>query len=161
MALMLGAFVMVGITPGPGMLIDHLDLSLTLLMCIFLANIMAGGLCFLFGPQLLKCIAVHPTYLLCVVLVCVVAGALAAKEGVLSLLVIAIFGILGFLMKRFGYSRAGLILGFVLGEPFEYYFFHSIMLHGSFFFFRPISLILIGICIAFIASELRKGAKKT
>lgn len=161
MALILGAFVMVGITPGPGMLTEHLDLSLTLLISIFFANIMAGGLCFLFAPQLLKCTTVHPTYLLCVVLVCVVAGALAAKEGVLTLLVLAIFGILGFLMKRFGYSRAALILGFVLGEPFEYYFFHSIMLHGSFFFLRPISLILIAICIAFIASELRKGAKKT
>lgn len=160
MALMLGAFVMVGITPGPGMLTEHLDLSLTLLISIFFANIMAGSLCFLFGPQLLKCITVHPKYLLCVVLACVVAGALAAKEGALTLLVVPFFGILGFLMKRFGYSRAALILGFVLGEPFEHYFFHSIMLHGAFFFTRPISLALIAICIAFIASELRKGAKK-
>jgi TctA family transporter len=158
MALMLGAFVMVGITPGPGMLTDHLDLSLTLLITIFFANILAGGLCFLFAPQLLKCTTVHPTYLLCVVLVCVVAGAFAAKEGVLT------FSYLGFRDTWVPYEdirllQGGTHSGLCFGEPFEYYFFIPSCCTDptSSEAYQPDSDRYF---IAFIAAELRKGAKR-
>ena len=65
------------------------------------------------------------------------------------LLVVAIvFGILGFLMKKFGYSRESFLLGLVLGELFEFYLTRSLKIFGPTFFMTPTSL---GVLVCIIA----------
>ena len=67
------------------------------------------------------------------------------------------FGLLGLAMRRYGYSRPALLLGFVLGGLFESYSLLSIKIYGPLFILRPIPLtILIIIIILLNYSHLKK-----
>jgi len=81
------------------------------------------------------------------ILIVALAGVYVATLSTLNFIVALAFGLLGLVMKRFGYSRPALILGFVLGDLFENYSLLSIKMYGPLFFIRPISLTLFAIMI--------------
>jgi putative tricarboxylic transport membrane protein len=143
MALLLAAFLMVGITPGPSMMIDHLPLALTLLLGIALANVIGGIICLFAAPQLVRVASVHFDFLFPVILVAVLIGAYVATLSPLNFIVVLVSGLLGLVMRRHGYSRPALILGFILGGLLENYALLSIKIYGPIFLFRPIPLTLL------------------
>jgi putative tricarboxylic transport membrane protein len=147
MALLLAAFLMVGVTPGPGMMISHLPLALTLLLGIALANIIGGALCFLAAPQLVRVASVHLDFLFPAILMAVAIGVYVANLSPMDFVTLLVFGLLGLAMKRYGYSRPALLLGFILGGLFENYSLLSIKLYGPLFFLRPIPMSLLMIMI--------------
>jgi putative tricarboxylic transport membrane protein len=147
MALLLAAFLMVGVTPGPGMMIDHLPLALTLLLGIALANIIGGVICFLAAPQLVRVASVHLDFLFPAILMAVAIGVYVATLSPMDFITLLVFGLLGLAMRKFGYSRPALLLGFILGGLFENYSLLSIKLYGPLFFLRPIPLALLVITI--------------
>ncbi|MFH0913904.1 MAG: tripartite tricarboxylate transporter permease [Chloroflexota bacterium] len=143
MALLLGAITMLGLAPGPEMLTKHLDLSLTLLWAIGIAAVFGAIICLIAAPHLSKVAFIPGRVLVPLVLVLAFTGSFAYHKSIEDVLVMVIFGALGFLMKRFEFNRAGLLLGFVLGSIFEKYLFLALKTGGPFFFVRPISLGLI------------------
>jgi putative tricarboxylic transport membrane protein len=147
MALFLAAFLIVGVEPGPAMMVEHLPLALTLLLGIALANIIGGIICFFTAPQLVRVASVHLDFLFPGILIAVLVGVYVATLSPMNFIVALAFGILGLVMKRYGYSRPALILGFVLGGLFENYSLLSIKIYGPLFFARPIPLTLIAIMI--------------
>lgn len=153
MAIFLGAFLMVGITPGPSMLKDHLDLSFLLLIGIAVGNIFSLGLCFLFARWTTRIANVHADYLMPFVVAITFVGTYTAEEEFLDLLVLLLASVLGYAMMKFKYSRPALILGFILGRLAEKYFFISLSAFGSFFFLSPLSLVLIFITILLLCSQ--------
>ena len=66
---------------------------------------------------------------------------------VISVTLIIAFGLLGLVMKKYGYSRPALLLGFVLGGLFERYLLLSLKIYGPSFFLTPISLSLLAITV--------------
>ncbi len=73
------------------------------------------------------------------------------------MVIMIIFGLIGYLMKKFGYEMAPLVLGLVLGPLMERQFRVSMMMsHGSFsiFFRRPISMVLLGLAILVLISPI-------
>lgn len=149
--LMLAAIMMVGIIPGPAMITEELPLALTLLIGIAIANLLAGTLTLFTAPQLAKIATLHIDYLFTGVMVVAMAGVYVASPSPLQFVVAFIFGLLGLAMKRFGYSRPALLLGFVLGGLFETYSLLSIKIYGPIFFTSPISLSLLGILVIMFA----------
>jgi TctA family transporter len=147
MALFLAAFMMVGIAPGPGMMIDHLPLALTLLLGIALANLVGGIICLFAAPQLVKVASVNFDFLFPIILIVAIIGIYVATTSPLNLVVALAFAFLGLLMKKYGYSRPALLLGFVLGGLFENYSLLSFKIYGPWFFARPIPLTLLVIMI--------------
>ncbi len=143
MTLIIAAFIMLGVTPGPSMITNNLPLSLTLLMGIALANIIGGVICLFLAPQLSRLATVHFNFLFPSVLILSVAGIYLATSSVWNFVLMLVFGLLGLLMKRYDYSRPALMLGIVLGAMFENYFLLSVKLYGPFFFFRPIPIVLL------------------
>jgi putative tricarboxylic transport membrane protein len=143
MTLFLAAFLMVGVEPGPGMLAEHLPLALTLLLGIALANIIGGVICLFSAPQLVRVASVHLDFLFPVILIAALIGVFVATTSPMDFVTLLAFGILGLVMRRYGYSRPALILGFVLGSLFENYSLLSIKLYGPLFFFRPIPLTML------------------
>jgi putative tricarboxylic transport membrane protein len=143
MALFLAAFLMVGVEPGPGMLAEHLPLALTLLLGIALANIIGGVICLFSAPQLVRVASVHLDFLFPVILIAALIGVFVATMSPMDFITLLAFGILGLVMRRYGYSRPALILGFVLGGLFENYSLLSIKLYGPLFFFRPIPMTML------------------
>lgn len=124
MALLLGAFLSHGITPGPRLLDADLDITYTLIWSLALANVVGAGICFLAANPLAR-IAMVPAGILvpAVFAVCFV-GAYQGSFG--DLVVLVAFGLVGWLMKQHGFARAPLILGFILGKLIEKYLFISV-----------------------------------
>ena len=96
-------------------------------------------------------------YLFLIISSVVFIGAFVSKMSLLNLVVALVFGVLGYLMKRFGYSRESLILGLVLGELFEFYLTRSLKIFGPTFFMTPTSLVILVCIIAVFIYPWLKG----
>ncbi|MFC1980601.1 tripartite tricarboxylate transporter permease, partial [Chloroflexota bacterium] len=168
MAILLGAFLMVGLIPGPEMMTMHLDLSLSLLMVIIIANAVAAVICLFAAPYVAKIAFVPGRFVVPLVVVLVLTGTFMFRQDFADVGMTLIWSVLGLAMRQFGYNRPALFLGFILGILFEKYLFLASGLGGPLFFMRPISLTLIVIIIAVIIygpiSSLfkrnKRGAKK-
>ncbi|NQT31628.1 MAG: tripartite tricarboxylate transporter permease [Deltaproteobacteria bacterium] len=158
MALFLAAFLMVGVTPGPRMMVEHLPLALTLLLGIALANIVGGIICLFAAPHLVRVASVNLDFLFPGILSIALVGVYVATLSPMNFITVLIFGILGLLMKLYGYSRPALLLGFVLGGLFENYSLLSIKIYGPLFFARPIPLTLLVIMALLLSyPHLKRG----
>jgi TctA family transporter len=142
MVIILAALMMVGITPGPMMMDEHLPLALTLLLGIALANVVGGIICLIAAPYLARVASVNIDFISTGVLILMLAGVFAVTLAPLNFIVVICFGLLGLVMKLYGYSRPALILGFVLGALFENYTLLSLKIYGPLFFFRPIPIVM-------------------
>ena len=130
------------------MLTSRLPLSLSLLLVIGVSGVIAAVLCLLATPYLSRIARVPGHILVPLVITVVMAGVFVSQELYNDLIVLFVFGVIGWAMKRFGYNPATFVLGFVLGSLFEKYLFLSLSAWGPLFFVRPISLVLIVITIA-------------
>lgn len=155
MALLMGALLLQDVIPGPEMLRNELELTFTLLWGLALANIIGGILCYLMAGylNLTFIVTIPPRYLVPAILSLVFVGAYVYDKNVEDILVTLIFAGLGLLMKKFGYNRPALLLGFILGEFFEIYFWLSYQTRGPFFFLTPGSLIIMSVIVFSLSVE--------
>lgn len=140
MAILLIAFIGLGIVPGPTMLTDHLDIVFSLVWIIVLASIVTTVIGIAISPYLARMPNLDHTIMIPIVLtVCFIAAyATRGVEG--DVIVAAAFGLLGYLMDRYKYSRANLVIGMVLAEMIERSLHLSLSLYGDFFIFtRPVT----------------------
>jgi TctA family transporter len=147
MALLLGAFLILGLQPGPEFLAKHMDLAVAMALILALANVGSSVLMFALSKSLVYVTRVPGHVLAPILLVLVVIGTYAAENNVNDVTFVFIFGALGVAMERLGYNRPALLLGFVLGETLERYLEVSLAAHGPLFFLRPISLAIIAAAV--------------
>jgi TctA family transporter len=162
MAILLGAFLIHGLVPGPDMLHKNLDITYAMVWSVALANILGAGLCYLFSPQFAKLATLRYTLILPAVLGIVYIGAFEASRNWGDLFALLTFGLLGWLMKQFKWPRPPLVLGLVLGDAIERYLFISIERYGVDWFARPVvailfAMALIGLLRPFLADVRRQG----
>jgi TctA family transporter len=131
MALILGAFLIHGLVPGPEMLTTRLDVTYTLVWSVAIANILGAGICFAFANQLAKVALVRIGVLAPVVLAITYIGAFQGSRQWGDIYALLIFGLIGWIMKRLRWPRPPLILGFVLGGLVERYMFISVERYGA------------------------------
>ena len=149
LALILGAFLVFGITPGREMLTCHLELTAMLLFSVALANIMTAVICLPAISTLAKVAIVPLKYLFSILLVFIMVSSFSANREFMDMLIIIPIGVIGLCMKRFGYSLPCFILGFLLGRLFENYLWLSLKIFGPLFFLSsPITVIFIVILAA-------------
>src|SRR5689334_4616098 len=137
MAILLGAFLIHGLVPGPDMLTKNLDITYSMVWSIAFANILGSGLCFLFSGQLAKLCTLRYTLIMPIVLSLVYIGAFEGTRQWGDLYSLLFFGILGWAMKHFKWPRPPLVLGFILGKVLERYMFISIQRYGTMWMLRP------------------------
>jgi putative tricarboxylic transport membrane protein len=97
-----------------------------------------------------------------IVLFCLV-GAYSINNSVFDIGVMLMFGIIGYLLKKFDYEAAPMVLGFVLGPMFEVNLRRSLLMsQGSFSIFieRPIAVVALIICLMLILAPLVKNKLK-
>ncbi|MDP2358121.1 MAG: tripartite tricarboxylate transporter permease [Beijerinckiaceae bacterium] len=140
MAILLGAFMIHGLVPGPDMLSKNLHITYSMVWSIALANILGAGLCYLFSEQFAKLATLRYTLILPSVLGIIYIGAFQGSRNWGDLWTLLIFGLLGWTMKQLKWPRPPLILGLVLGDIIERYLFISIQRYGVSWFARPIVL---------------------
>src|ERR1700681_225256 len=142
MAILLGAFLIHGLVPGPDMLTKHLDITYSMVWSIAIANILGSGVCFLFSGQLAKLATLRYTLIMPIVLSLIYIGAFEASRNWGDLYALLFFGMLGWAMKHFRWPRPPLVLGFILGGILERYMFISIERYGVSWMLRPIVMIM-------------------
>ena len=142
MAILLGAFLIHGLVPGPEMLTKHLDITYSMVWSIAIANILGSGLCFLFSGQLAKVATLRYTLFMPGVLSLIYIGAFEASRNWGDIFSLMFFGMLGWAMKHFKWPRPPLVLGFILGQVIERYMFISIQRYGISWMLRPVVVVM-------------------
>ena len=142
MAILLGAFLIHGLVPGPDMVTKNLDITYSMVWSIAIANVLGSGLCFLLSGQFAKLATLRYTLILPVVLCLVYIGAFEGKREWGDLYALLFFGVLGWALKHFQWPRPPLVLGFILGGVLERYMFISIQRYGSSWLTRPLVILM-------------------
>jgi hypothetical protein len=152
-ALLLGAFTILGLTPGLAMLRPEQNLSLTysLVWTIIIANFITVPLCFLFLKQLVYLTEVRGSILIPILLMLIYIGGFVTNTFG-DMVMVLVFGALGWLMVTFGWLRPPLLIGLVLGDLVEKNLFIAVDAYGGFgWLARPIVLVLLAIAVVGIA----------
>jgi len=161
-AILMGAFMIQGITPGPSIFFEHtrviFGIYAGLLLCnLFIYTIAKNGF-----PIWIR-LANSPKYIVfsIVTILCFV-GSYAINQSLFDVSTLVIFGLLGYFMKKMEYSPAALIIGFILGPIFERTLDQSLTLSdGSLMIFitRPVSAIFLLLAVIAIGSLVKKRIK--
>ena len=160
MAILLGAFAVHGVVPGPKMLEDNATLLVTMILTVALANVLGALICLGLTPWLARLARVPATSLVPLALVFVGIGAFYAAKDWRDLALLALFGLLGQVMRRLGWSRPAFALGFVLAPNLERFFFLSWQISGWNWLTQPVVLIFLAIAATTVLRRLggwRKG----
>ena len=147
MAILLGAFLIHGLHPGPQMVTDKLDVTYSMVWSVALANILGAGICFLFSNQIARVATVRQPIIVPLILAIVLVGAYQGSRQWGDLYTLVAFGVLGWIMKRLKWPRPPLILGFVLGALVERFMFISTMRYGWEWMTRPIVMIVLTLAV--------------
>jgi TctA family transporter len=153
MAILLGAFIIQGLVPGPPMLIPesqggHLTLTFSFVWILVVTNIITVTICFLFLNQLTKITHVRGSLIIPFILLLVYLGAFAEKNAFEDMGVVLVFGVLGWIMVQLDFQRPPLILGLVLGGLAENNLFLATDNYGLAWLFRPSVLFFLLLILA-------------
>ncbi|MDH3420264.1 MAG: tripartite tricarboxylate transporter permease [Gammaproteobacteria bacterium] len=157
MAILLGAFMMHGLVPGPRMLTDNLEITYSIVWSIALANVLGAGLCLAFSNQLARVASIRIGLLLPVVLAIIFVGAFQGSRQWGDLYVLLGFGVFGWIMKQQGWPRPPLILGVVLGEIVERYLFISVGRYDWAWMTRPLVILFITLAVLGLVGPLLRN----
>jgi TctA family transporter len=159
MSLVLAAMLLLGLSPGPKMVTERLDLTLIIVWSLVLANLMATGLCFFFTRQLagITKLPVHHLFPVLIVLIFLAAYQSTTDWG--DLVALLGFSAIGISMKRFGWPRPPLIVGIVLQRLAETYFFLTTKLYGFSWLTRPVVIVLFVLIVWTIIHAVRRHSR--
>ncbi len=145
MAILLAAFILHGIVPGPELLTKQLDLVWVLIFGLLFSNIIVAIFGILTAKYTAKLTAIRGDIIAALVFCISLVGAFAFRGQKLDAVMALIFGILGYFMAKYDFSRVTMAFGLILGSIAEVSFWQSLRMSdigAGIFFQRPISLIL-------------------
>jgi len=163
-AILLGALMIYGLTPGPLLIKNSPDLFWGVIASMYIGNILLLILNLPLIPLWVSVLKIPYAYLSSFIILFCLIGAYSLNNSTADIFVAAIFSLIGLLMKKFDFEAAPLVLAFVLGPLLETALRRSLILSdGSFliFFERPISAAFILFAIFVLAvplfSKIRLG----
>jgi putative tricarboxylic transport membrane protein len=165
MAVLMGALMIHGISPGPLLLKEHPHLFWGVVGSMYVGNVMLLALNLPLIGLWVKILKIPYALLFPLIFLFCVIGSYSLNNSTWDIGVMTVFGVLGYLMKKFNYPGAPLVMALVLGPMFEVALRQSlIMSDGSplIFFSRPISaaFMILSILILFSPLGLRWVRKK-
>jgi TctA family transporter len=157
MAILLGAFTGLGLTPGREMLTEKLDITFGLIWIIALSNLIAAAALLSLAHHLARVTKIRASLLGAIIMTFTILGAFMARRHPFDLVMLLVFSLVGYIMKLYDWPRPPVILGFVLGDILERYLFISFRTFGVSWFWRPgVVAILVLIVGSFVAVPSRK-----
>jgi putative tricarboxylic transport membrane protein len=155
MAVLLGAFIIHGIQPGPLLITQHPALFWGTIASMYLGNAMLLILNLPLIGIWVKILKVPYNILFPLILLFCFIGAYSLNNNIYDNLIMVGFGVFGYLMRKFGFEGAPFLLGLVLGPMLELAFRQS-LLYGDFlvFFKRPISGVILIITLLLLITPL-------
>jgi TctA family transporter len=149
MAILLGGLLIHGVYPGPDILESRLDVLFSIIWALALSNVIASILLMALTSQVAKVTTLRGSILIPVIVVMIFMGAWMATQDIGDLIVLVFFGVLGYLMKRWGWPRPPVALGLILGPFVERYLDLSISVYGWSWLSRPI---VVGLFMGIVAT---------
>ena len=157
MAILLGALMIHGVVPGPTLISNHPEIFWGTIASMYIGNIMLLVLNLpMIGlwVQLLK--VPYRVLMPLIILFCLI-GAYSLNNNAVEVLIMILFGLAGYIFRKFEYEEAPMVLAFILGPMLETNFRQAMIISGgrlSVFFTRPICAgsMILSVILLFSAS---------
>jgi putative tricarboxylic transport membrane protein len=156
-AILLGAFVIQGLYPGPKLFVEHQNIAYSLFIGLIVANIVMVGLGILGLRLFSKVIKVPKVILIPIILIFCSVGIYSIYSSIFQIWLFFFFVILGYLLQKFKFPLAPVALGFVLGSLTEISLRQTLSMYGDnwrFIYERPIVLVFLIITVLSILRSL-------
>ena len=163
MAILLGAFILHGMQPGPLMLRDHMDLIYALLFGIVVSQVATSGLGLLATPWLARLSVLPSRWIAPFVLILVFTGTYMVRTNIFDVAMAIAAGIFGYVMRRYGFPLITIVIGYILGPLAEKSYLQSMQISdGSYMIFvtEPIALVLMILTVVTVAAPIVAAGRK-
>lgn len=154
-AIMLGALTVHGLIPGPTLFQQQGDFITALFIGMLLVTFLHFFIAMIGLPLFIRAVRVPRGVLFPIVIVLCVTGTLVATASIFDVFVMLGFGVLGYVMVKFGFPVAPLLIGFILGPLVEVSLRQSMILSDNsmaIFFERPVSAVFITLTVIVVVS---------
>ena len=161
-AVMMGGLMMWGLRPGPLLFEKNPDFVWGLIASLYIANVLLLILNIGFIPAFVRALRMPYTILMALIIVFCVTGAYAQSNKLWDVGQMLVFGVLGYLMRKLGYSPAALVLALVLGPLAERALRQSLIISDAgllIFVTRPISAVLVIAALAAVAVPIVRAIR--
>ena len=166
MAILLGAFIIQGLVPGPNLLDPNLpirpdaeslgewspsglELTFSFVWVLIVSNIITVAVCFLFLKWLARVTEIRGALIIPIIMLLVYLGGFTVANRSQDLMIVIVFGLMGWVMMKFDWPRPPMLLGLVLGKIAESNLFVSTQAYGDYaWLMRPGVIILALLMIA-------------
>ncbi|MEI3610173.1 tripartite tricarboxylate transporter permease [Pseudogracilibacillus sp. SO10305] len=157
-AVLLGGLMIQGLVPGNDLFTVHADVSYSVILGFLIANILMG-IVGLFGAKyFIKVLNVPQNMLIPIIIALCVIGSYAINNNVFDICIMLIFGVIGYAMRKTGFSPAPVILGLILGPIAEKSLGQSmVMAQGDLFGYfvsRPVTVVFMVLIVVTVVSPL-------
>jgi len=145
-AVLIAALILHGLTPGPLLLRDDMPIVMMLILGLLFAKVFTFNFGLATAGLLARITAINVHALALIVLLLCVAGAFALRQNVWDVLFAVLVGLIGYLLKRYHFSVITILIGYMLGEMAERFFYTSLSVGGgsyAVFVRNPVSIVLI------------------
>lgn len=162
-AIVLGAFMVHGLTPGPLLMKNSSTLVYAIFASLIIANIMMIIVEFMGIRIFVRLLSIPKHVLMSVILVLSIVGAIGMNNRVFDAWTVLVFGFIGFGMSKLDFPMSPIILGFILGPLAEINLRRGLMMtQGSIipFITSPISAIFLALAVFSILLTLKRSNKK-
>jgi putative tricarboxylic transport membrane protein len=158
MALLLGALMIHGVTPGPLLISQHPDVFWGTIASMYVGNIMLLLLNLPLIGLWVKVLKIPYRILMPLILLFCLIGSYSLSNNIWDVVVMVIFGIAGYILRKFEYEEAPLLLAFILGPLIETNFRQALIMSDgrlSIFLTRPISAVALAVsALLFVTTGL-------
>jgi len=153
-AVLLGGLIMWGLQPGPMLFVEQKDFVWGLIASMYLGNVVGLAIVLVAVPWFAAILRIPFPIIAAIILVVCAIGAYTVNNAAFDIVLMLIFGVLGYVMKKLDYPLAPLVLALVLGDRTEQSFRQALLLsEGSFsiFFSNALvgSIMVLGLVLLF------------
>jgi putative tricarboxylic transport membrane protein len=142
MAMLFGALLILGVSPGPQLVSEHPDVFWGVINSMYIGNILLLILSIPLVGLFVRILKVRPAILAPITALITILGVYTINNSVFDIFLMVAFGIIGYLMKKAGFDPGPMVLAFVLGSIIESSTRRSLLIFGgdpTGFVTRPIS----------------------
>jgi putative tricarboxylic transport membrane protein len=163
MAILFGALVIYGLQPGPLLVKEHPDFFWGIIVSMYIGNVLLLVLNLPLIPLWVQVLKVpYPILFPIIILFCLI-GSYSLNNSVFDPVMMIFFGIAGYLMRKFRYEGAPLVMAFVLGPLLEQNLRRSLIISGgsfSIFVTRPLSAVILMVAFILLLSSFLTNLRR-
>lgn len=161
-AMFLSAMYILGFRPGPTLLLEAPGFLCGLCLLLLAAALALGVVAFLCAPFAIRMLSLPEHLLMPFIAVLCAVGAYGTTNTPFALVQLAVFGLLGYLMKRFQYPIAPFVLGLLVGKTADTALRRALMQYAGDFsgmLLRPFGLVILVVLSALLVLGLKSGRR--